>query len=282
MTGPLADEILRLSDGRILAWAEWGDPRGSPVVFLHPRPGSRLFCPDVEATAAAGVRLITVDRPGYGGSDPVANPTLTGFAADLARLADHLWLGQFPVVGWAAGGPYAAACAAVLEERVSALGLVAAPAPEGEVASGSAPMGELAQLAAFDPHRALLAAADRAALVATAPERVGDDWDSSHDAATRRQPEVEEALRTMWREAFRHGVQGLAADEVAGIRAWGFAPAQVPAAARLFYGDDDAVVGLTNARWWERALPNASLTVVTAGHLVPVAAWSIILGALQP
>ena len=69
---PLADEVLRLADGRQLAWAEWGDPRGSPVVFLHPSPGSRMLCPDVHATARAGVRLITVDRPGYGGSDPVA------------------------------------------------------------------------------------------------------------------------------------------------------------------------------------------------------------------
>jgi pimeloyl-ACP methyl ester carboxylesterase len=280
LTGPLADEILRLSDGRILAWAEWGDPRGSPVLFLHPCPGSRLFCPDVEATAGAGVRLITVDRPGYGASDPVADPTLTGFARDLARLADHLWLGQFAVVGWAAGGPYAAACAAVLEERVSALGLVAVPAPDGQGAAVSAPGRDIAHLADLDPQLAVLAAADLAAPVA--PEQVGEQWDTSLDAATRRQPEVEQALGIMWREALRRGVQGLAADVVAGARPWGFGPAQVAAAARLFYGDDDAAVGLTDARWWVQALPNASLTVLSAGHLVPVAAWSVILGALQP
>src|SRR5215469_10399612 len=82
VTSPYADEVLALADGRKLAWAEWGDPRGSPLVFLHPCPGSRMLCPDQAATEAAGVRLITVDRPGYGRSDPVAEPTVPGFADD--------------------------------------------------------------------------------------------------------------------------------------------------------------------------------------------------------
>ncbi len=129
MTYPYADEVLALADGRRLAWAEWGDPRGSPVVFLHPCPGSRMLCPDPALTTAAGVRLITVDRPGYGRSDPVAVPTLGGFAHDLERLLDHLWLGQIRLVGWACGGQYAAAGAAVLAERVSGLVLAATPVP---------------------------------------------------------------------------------------------------------------------------------------------------------
>ena len=78
---PRADEMMTLTDGRTLAYCEWGDPTGHPVVLMHGAPGSRLLCPDEEATAASGVRLLTADRPGYGGSDPRPDPTLLGWVA---------------------------------------------------------------------------------------------------------------------------------------------------------------------------------------------------------
>ena len=63
---PRADATITLADGRTLAYCEWGNPTGSPVLLVHGAPGSRLLCPDEDATAGAGVRLLTVDRPGYG------------------------------------------------------------------------------------------------------------------------------------------------------------------------------------------------------------------------
>jgi pimeloyl-ACP methyl ester carboxylesterase len=75
---PRADERMTLADGRMLAFSEWGDPTGRPVVLMHGAPGSRRVCPDEDATAAAGVRLPTVDRPGSGGSDPRPDPSLLG------------------------------------------------------------------------------------------------------------------------------------------------------------------------------------------------------------
>jgi pimeloyl-ACP methyl ester carboxylesterase len=65
-----------LPDGRVLGWAEYGDQVGSPVVYLHGTPGSRLSRPD--DTALEGIRLITLDRPGYGRSTPVRRPRLLG------------------------------------------------------------------------------------------------------------------------------------------------------------------------------------------------------------
>ncbi len=283
MMAALADEFLRLADGRLLSWTEWGDPRGSPVVFLHPCPGSRMFCPDEQTTARHGVRLITVDRPGYGGSDPVANPTLAGFAMDLGRLADHLWLGQFPVVGWSGGGLYAAACGGRLGERVSALALVATPAPElSPVAGDRSRVGsDLRRLAGEDPQRALTNVAASQAALAAAPDQAGAAWASPSDAAVRGQAGLEEALGVMWQEGLRGGLHGLAGDVVAGLRPWDFDLSHVPTPVTLFYGDDDPVVGLPEGRWWEQALPNARLTVLRGGHLLPVTAWPQILGAIQ-
>lgn len=67
---PKVDRTIRLQDGRQMAYSEWGALDGEPVVVLHGAPGSRLFCPDEQATEAARVRLLTIDRPGYGRSDP--------------------------------------------------------------------------------------------------------------------------------------------------------------------------------------------------------------------
>ena len=281
MTGPHADEVLVLADGRRLAWAEWGDPRGSAVVFLHPCPGSRLLCPDPGATGAAGVRLITVDRPGYGRSDPVAAPTLTGFVHDLERLLDHLWLGQVRVVGWSCGGQYAAACAAVLGARVSAVALVATPAPHYQLRWLAPSFREVARLANEDPARALEAAEILGAPLAADPERAGDGWIGPLDMSVRLPPVLKRTLRTMWAEAFYAGAAGLAADVVAGSRPWGFPPAAVRARAALFYGDDDPVVDPAHARWWARALPWAEVTVrPRSGYLVPFVAWADILAAV--
>ncbi len=279
---PLADEVLRLADGRQLAWAEWGDPRGSPVVFFHPSPGSRMLCPDVYATSLSGVRLITVDRPGYGGSDPVGDPTLTGFATDLARLVDHLWLGQFAVVGWSGGGQYAAASVGVLGERVSALALVAVPAPDVEVPWLSPAIREAGRIGDRDLLQVLAAVADAEAPLLTAPERAWNCWDSPSDVTIRRRPGVEKALRTMWREGLGKGAQGLAADVVAGLRPWGFSPSRLAAPTRLFYGLYDVLVDLAHARWWARALPESELTLIKGGHLIPFVTWPDILRAVQP
>jgi pimeloyl-ACP methyl ester carboxylesterase len=281
IAAPLVDETLRLADGRLLAWAEWGDRRGHPLLFLHPRPGSRMLCPDPAATAAAGVRLITVDRPGYGGSDPVPDPALTGFAADLDRLLDHLWLGQVPVAGWSVGGLYAAACAAVLGERVSALALVATPAPDEAVRWLAAGDRALAGMATTDPERALAAAAGAAAPLAATPEKCGDPWYSPADTAVRARPAVQRPLTTMWREAFRAGAHGHAADLVATARSWGFTPARIQAPTALHYGDDDPVLGSGHHRWWAQTLPHAHLTVhPRSGHLVPFVAWPDILASV--
>lgn len=115
---------MRLRDGRALAYAEWGDLDGPPVFFFHGAPLSRLWCPDDEATRAAGVRLVTVDRPGVGGSDLQPGRRLADWPLDVAELADALEVDRFAVAGYSAGGPYAVACAALIGGRITRAGAV--------------------------------------------------------------------------------------------------------------------------------------------------------------
>lgn len=65
------DFAVRVSGGRKLAVRDAGDPAGTPVLVQSGTPGSRyLFGPNVEDAGLRGLRLISYDRPGYGGSAP--------------------------------------------------------------------------------------------------------------------------------------------------------------------------------------------------------------------
>ncbi len=104
------DHVIRLSDGRSLAYAEYGALDGFPVVNCH---GGLVCGLDVAAAdgtaAAAGVRLISPDRPGVGLSDPDPGRTLAAWAQDVAELLDHIGVQRFAAMGWSMGGQYAAA-----------------------------------------------------------------------------------------------------------------------------------------------------------------------------
>ena len=113
-TTPKGDHVLSLAGGRRVAWAEWGSPDGQPVLLLHRNPGSRLLDPDVGSTARAGARLITIDRPGYGRTDPVADPTRSAVASDLAAVVGDIPIDQVALIGWSGGGMFALEAAAKL------------------------------------------------------------------------------------------------------------------------------------------------------------------------
>ena len=120
----VSEQRIEISDGRSLGYAEFGTPTGNPI-FLFNGSASRLFCPlDDAAAIAAKARVITVERPGFGLSTFKPRRTLLDWPADVQALADALELQHFAVAGASAGGPYAAACAFKLPDRVTVLGLI--------------------------------------------------------------------------------------------------------------------------------------------------------------
>src|SRR3954454_17437896 len=123
---PAPGGTVPLGGERRLSFADVGDPSGRAVVFLHGCPGSRLSRhPDDSIVARNGVRLISVDRPGYGGSDGDPTSDEGTQAADVVALADHLGLDRFAVLAWSSGGPTALALAAEHPNRVSAVAIAA-------------------------------------------------------------------------------------------------------------------------------------------------------------
>lgn len=123
-------KTVQLSDGRTLADVDCGDPEGRPVFYFHGGPGSRLeglLFDDL--SRESGIRLIALDRPGYGLSTPKKDRSYLDWANDVSELADHLGIDRFGVLGWSSGGPYAAVVAHQLPERVTVAAIVAGEGP---------------------------------------------------------------------------------------------------------------------------------------------------------
>jgi pimeloyl-ACP methyl ester carboxylesterase len=118
-----------LSDGRTLAYAVGGVEDGAPVVAHHGTPGSRLFGALLsEAAAAAGVRLLVPDRPGYGrSSSPPPDWTWADWRADLEDLLTAESIDRATALGFSGGGPFA--LAAGRSDRIDRVGLVSAAIP---------------------------------------------------------------------------------------------------------------------------------------------------------
>lgn len=129
-TGRRRGGVVTLPDGRSMAYGDYGAPDGIPLIGMHGTPGSRLMFSIADAQARdLGIRLLAPERPGFGISSYHRGRTLASFARDTAIFADRLGIGRFAVAGISGGGPYATACAALLPDRVTSLGLVSPVGP---------------------------------------------------------------------------------------------------------------------------------------------------------
>ncbi len=124
------NQTLELSDGRKLGFAEFGDLNGKPFFHFHGHPGSRyeiLLYGD--KPTKLGLHVIAVDRPGIGLSDFKPKRKLLDWPDDIVELADHLCIDKFVVEGISGGGPYAAACAYKIPQRLECCAIVAGMGP---------------------------------------------------------------------------------------------------------------------------------------------------------
>lgn len=103
-------DLLTTADGRSVCFAQWGDLSGFPVVFMHGTPGGRLNRhPDEGVYVELGIRWITYDRPGYGGSDRLAGRSVVSCVTDVAAIVDALGIERFAVTG-SSGRPPRSRC----------------------------------------------------------------------------------------------------------------------------------------------------------------------------
>ncbi len=122
-------EFIYLADGRKLGYQQYGDKKGFPILGFHGTPGSRLwFEEDDPVSQKFGIRLITVDRPGYGISDPKPHREIKDFNGDIQELVNHLEVSPFSAFGVSGGGAYALSLGCT-DNNIHKIGLVASVSP---------------------------------------------------------------------------------------------------------------------------------------------------------
>jgi pimeloyl-ACP methyl ester carboxylesterase len=265
-------QLLPLPDGRDLAWIEVGTPDGPPVLFLHGGADSRLAALLLaDAAAAAGVRLIAPERPGFGRSSPQPGRTIMGCGDDMALLADALSIDTFAVVGHSGGGPHALAVAARMPDRVRRVTVVAGAAPEAAGAAGMVipfRVGRWLSIRWPAMHRRLL---ERHLSDLSDAERFIEQYGriSPGDRALfEAHPGVGEALVADMREGYAQGVDAAWHEASLYYSDWGFPLSDVRAPVELVYSRQDPNAAPGWGPWLAERLPDSSLTLLDdEGHI---------------
>jgi len=277
MAGASGTQTVAAADGRTLTIAEWGDPDGFPVFMLHGTPGSRFAAQvDESAYANVGARVITYDRPGYGGSDRFRGRRVVDSVADVSAIADSLGIERFAVSGGSWGGPHSLAVAARLPERVTRAACIAGVAPfdmpgfDWFADMDAVNIDELGW--ALEGEDVLAREIERTA--AGMLERVADDPSkvisdevqlSEADRAVMASPERHEATRRTINEAFRDGVWGYVDDIFCLIQPWGFDVTEIRVPTRVDYGLTDVLVPRQHGEWLGQNVPNAEVVIDEQG-----------------
>ena len=258
---PSATGRLRTRHGRVVAFDSFGDPHGHPAFYLHGFPSSRLEA-GLHAAAAArtGTRLIGLDRPGYGGSDPGVD-AIADVAADVIDVADSLGIGAFGVTGVSGGAPYALACAALVPERTTAVALIAPLGPPDAPRYGMRPANRLLLATARTrPHLFASLQPVVASIVRKGAERVVASFART---LPRREQELvaDPALRAAFadvvREAFVQRGLGALGDGLRLTRPWRIDFARIISPVRIWHGLLDDIVPPGMAGFLQAALPGA-------------------------
>jgi len=267
--------VFEVADGRKLAWTEFGVREGAPVVAFHGSPGSSYdFASVSEPAVDAGVRLIAVDRPGYGLSTFDPARSYQSFASDVRELVDHLGLDRFAVIGHSSGGPNAAGCARFLGDRLSACAIVSGPAPPE---------------AGITKREVMLQNRIAQRLQVMAPRLMSALWGMGLRQAQRRpdkaleymrrtlpagdvavleRPDIAAGLRVAFarpvsRTAGHAAVQDIHLER----KPWGYRLRDIATSVHVWHGDADRNVVVENGRYQAKEIPGSTLPEVAhAGH----------------
>jgi len=258
-------QTIKLKDGRTLGYGEWGDPAGTALFYFHGYPGSRYEAALAdEAGTRHGIRLIALDRPGMGLSSPQLGRRLLDWPEDVLAAAAALEIDRFAVVGMSGGGPYAAACAYKIPDRLTTCAIVAGLSPlkygiremtfQIQIVFWAARyvpwlyemiLGLIIQRYRQNPDKIEKMLLDR---LYRLPEP---------DRRHLERPEIRAAIIRYLKEAVRQGANGPAYEGHLYTQPWGFEPEEITfSRVALWHGELDRSVPVAMGRAMARLIPN--------------------------
>ncbi|MEU7531434.1 alpha/beta hydrolase [Saccharothrix sp. NPDC042600] len=234
------------TDGRTLHAHDTGTG-GFPVFWLHGTPNTGAPPEPLFADAdRLGLRWVSYDRPGYGGSTRTPGRDVASAARDVAAVADALGLDRFAVVGHSGGAPHALACAALLPSRVTAAVVSAGLAPyDGFTAAGLDWFAGMAASGVGSLRAALAGRAEKEAHEAAGVEYNPEFTDADLAALDGPWSWFERVVGP----ALAGGPGGLVDDDLAYVNPWGFDPGPLEVPALFLHGVRDRVVPAEHSEW---------------------------------
>lgn len=261
----MGERTLSLGDGLILAWREFGDPNGVPIVAVHGSPDSSAVWRLLDdAARRAGARVVAPDRPGFGGSTPKAGRSILDWVGDLDALTTHLGLDTYRILAISGGSPYALAAARTHPDRIPHLGLLSVICPL-DVPGVTRDANPQVRFTFWAARRApfLLGLMGRAMARVTSrnSDKAAERLIGMRPEADReiiRRPEVMAVLRENLPNQFKDP-NSMALEMRNAARPWGFELAEIAVPVTIWQGGLDDVHTPAMGRYLAEHLPNAEL-----------------------
>lgn len=263
----------------IICGQQFGDARGRAVFYFHGQISSRLEALYFELAAAElGVRLIALDRHGFGRSpgvrDSGAGTRLATWPAAVEAIGNQLGLARFGVIGVSAGVKYALASAVALPARITGAVLASS---FGEVSARDSLRGAAFRVKfAVGLYRGAPWLGDAASafvglLLRHSAEtllRVGSRVAPATERAVLLDPEVRRTGARVLRSSVSRGTQGMAQEFRCMVAPWDLRLDAIRVPVTLWHGESDVIAPLPMAETLAANIPGSVLhRVPNAGHV---------------
>jgi pimeloyl-ACP methyl ester carboxylesterase len=272
----MTDETLVMPEGRRIGWLARGPEEGTPVLYIHGWPGSRLeqgVVPDA-VLERFGVRLISVDRPGWGNTDPL-HGLRSERVKDVLNVCDALGIDRFPVMGVSCGGSYIFTLAAMAPDRVTRIVSVSGQMPyddEAAIEGLAADQAEELPLMRAGRTKELeeTCRTERELFLTGDPYADMSEGMSLPEKAWYAQPAVLDGVRAEMLEGFRQGAEGHIDDCLTSVQPFDVDVSTIRCPVRAVHGSIDDWEPLSNLTRFLDTIDDTQLIVLEGmGHFGP-------------
>jgi pimeloyl-ACP methyl ester carboxylesterase len=268
--------LLCLPDGRMLEYAEYGNPSGSLVLYFHGTPGSHLepFAA-VDEISLSGLHVIALNRPGIGKSSYQCDRQIVDWPSDVLNFLSARGYGheQVGIIGFSGGTPYALACARAFPERITRVAIVSGHTPPDAPCVAEGEADDKIQLFRRRPLLASIAVGITSRRLNRRPDKVVNRFLKNWDAADRALIDCSPRMRSILERSLAYttlcGTEGIVTDVQLLGGCWGFpinSACEVPIS--IWHGQCDRIAPLAMGQYLHSQLPGSEMHVDTrSGHV---------------